>query len=433
MDNLIKYLAYNFMLIFILYKSMNLTIRRELIYNKKVEILSYISYYIITSIFYLLIGIPIIMLTINIISIFIIQFNYKTNLKDKLLITIYIYLMMFILDIFTVSISNRLDLQILQMFTETRFISLISIIIELTLFYIVLKSIKNLKNMELKINMPKIFWLPLMIIPILSIGFTILMLYLWDIQVKIFISILILLMIINLTLFIMYNFLVEAIKKKEEQQLLEQQNIMYLKEFELMQDKFEMLNIFKHDLKKHLNYINQLVINKNYDESLNYIKTILDTTNKSILKDKIVNTGNVCIDIVLNLKLQECLKQNIKIKTEALIPYDLEIPSLDLVCLLGNLLDNAIEASVKLEEKDKFIYVKIKYYDKELFINIKNKYKEILKDENNNIISSKLFRKEKKGIGLKAVRKIVDDYNGILSIEELDNIFDLSIILKLDD
>lgn len=430
---MLEYLIYNFFLVFIIYKGMNVIFDKDNIYNKNIEIISYSIYYILISIIYLKIGLPIIMLLSNIIGNFIIQFNYKTKIKDKLLITMYIYLILLGLDLFNSIVLNKLQVSLFSKLFNFEETSFITIFIQLIVSLIILKSTKNFKNMKFKINMPKVFWLPLIVVPVFSIMLLVLItnnnkLYYIDLILIIFTLIL-----FNICIFILYNYIVEFLMKKEEQYFLEQQYLSYISQFELIKENYEGLNMIKHDIRKHFIYIRELLINKNYNECLVYINEL--NTNEEILNidNNIVKTNNICIDTIINLKLNEAIKNNIKIETDIKIPYNLDmaIYSSDIVCLLGNLLDNAIEANLKLEDEERYIYLKIKYYKEKLFIYIKNKYYEILTNENGDIISSKINRKEKYGVGTKIINKIINKYNGVKDIKYFNNIFELYIILEM--
>ncbi len=428
--SILEYLIYNFLLIFIVYKCTNKIFDNSIIHNKVIEICSYIIYYILSSVIYLVNGVPIVMLLCNIIAIFLIQFNYKTRIKDKLLITMYIYLIIFVLDLFLALILNNLKYSNIISFDGSNNFSLFSIIIELSIFPLLLGSIKNFKSMRFKVNMPKIFWLPLIIVPFMSIILLLLTINIKEFYKISLMLILLILIILNISVFLLYNYIIEALIKREEQNILEQKYLSYINQFEMIKENFDNLNIIKHDFRKHLIYLSQLILDKNYDESIKYINNIIDN---NILGEynKIINTGNTCIDTIINLKLNGALNNNIKITPYVMIPYDLDIFSVDIICLLGNLLDNSIEANLKLEEKDRYIFLKIKYYNENLFINIKNKYSEIIKDEDNNILSTKKYRKEKYGIGIKIIEKIVKKYDGYLKIKDDDNEFNVSIILNV--
>lgn len=429
--NIIEYLIYNFLLIFIIYKGTNTIFNENMVYNKKIERLSYILYYIFISSLYLINGVPVIMMIFNLICIFLIQFNYKIAIKDKMLLSMYLYLLLFIMDLFIVSIINKLDIDIFTKILKISDVSLDSILIYLLIFSIIIKSLKIFKNIKFKVNIPKSFLLPLVIVPFMSMCLLLLLLEVLGSYKIEFFFIIIVLLILNVCVFLSYNYIIATLVKKEEKNILEQKYLTYVEQFEIIKDKFESLNMLKHDIKKHFMFINQLILDENYSEVLEYINEL----NNDILKEneKIVKIDNPYIDTILNLKLNEAIKNNIKIKANVSLPYDLNISTIDMVCLIGNILDNCIEANLKLKENERYIFLKIKYYSKTIFINVCNKYNEIILDNKGNILSSKINRKQKYGVGIKIIKKIVENYNGLLEIEYNNNNFNLSIILNLKD
>lgn len=430
--NIIEYLIYNFLLIFIIYKGTNTIFNENMVYNKKIERLSYILYYIFISSLYLINGVPVIMMIFNLICIFLIQFNYKIAIKDKMLLSMYLYLLLFIMDLFIVSIINKLDIDIFTKILKISDVSLDSILIYLLIFSIIIKSLKIFKNIKFKVNIPKSFLLPLVIVPFMSICLLLLLLEVLESYKIGFLFVIIVLLILNVCVFLSYNYIIATLVKKEEKNILEQKYLTYVEQFEIIKDKFESLNMLKHDIKKHFMFINQLILDENYSEVLEYINEL----NNNILKEneKIVKIDNPYIDTILNLKLNEAIKNNIKIKANVSLPYDLNISKIDMVCLIGNILDNCIEANLKLKENERYIFLKIKYYSKTIFINVCNKYNEIILDNKGNILSSKINRKQKYGVGIKIIKKIVENYNGLLEIEyNNNNNFNLSIILNLKD
>ena len=102
--------------------------------------------------------------------------------------------------------------------------------------------------------------------------------------------------------------------------------------------------------------------------------------------------------------------------------------STDLSIILGNLLDNAIEATEKLEvEKD--IFVSLMYRKEKLLIKVRNPYTgDLKKDRAGNYISEKKDR-ENHGIGLKSVRKVVEKYEGVMEIHTENQIFEICVII----
>ncbi len=428
--DLIEYLTYNGILVFTIYASINAIFDENIVHNKNIELISYLIYYIFSSFIYLTNGTPILMLFVNISFIFMIQFNYKTLIKDKILLTIYIYLVILIVDLFTALILNTLNKNLSEMYFSFRYLRFYSIILNLVLFIIIIKSLKLFKNMKFRVSIPNNFFFMLLIVPFISIGLLLILLkVLLNYKKELFITIFVL-FALNIAIFLTYNYIIEVMMEKEEKNRLEQKYLNYIEQFELIKENFETLNLLKHDVKKYISYINKLILDGNYKEVLKYIDEL---NNIDVFKNNIniVKTDNVYIDTILNLKLNEARKNNIDVKTDINIPYDINISSVDIVCLLGNLIDNCIEANLKLNEKERYIFLKIKYNNKTLLINLMNKYDNIIVDNDGYILTSKANRDDKYGLGLKIVEKIIEKYDGILEINSHNNIFDLNIVMNL--
>ena len=428
--DLIEYLIYNGILVFTIYASINTIFDNNMIYNKNIEIVSYLIYYIVSSFIYLTIGIPTIMLFTNITFIFLIQFNYKTIVKDKILLSIYIYLIILIVDLFTAFILNNRDKNWNEVYFSFKYLTLPSIILGLILFIMIIKSLKLFKNMKFRIYIPNNFFLMLLIAPFMSICLLLVLLKILLNYKKEFLITIFILFGLNILIFLTYNYIIETIIEKEEKNMLKQKYLSYTEQFELIKENFETLKLLKHDIRKYISYINKLILDENYEETLNYINEL---NNINIFKNdtNIIKTDNICIDTILNLKLSEAIENKINVETDINIPYDINISSVDMVCLLGNLIDNCIEANLKLNEKERYIFLRLKYYNENLLINLINRYDNIIVDDNGCILTSKHNRNEKYGLGLKIVEKIIEKYNGILEINNDNNTFDLNIIISL--
>ncbi|MFR4987509.1 MAG: hypothetical protein ACLUCH_08960, partial [Lachnospirales bacterium] len=81
------------------------------------------------------------MMIFNLICIFLIQFNYKIAIKDKMLLSMYLYLLLLIMDLFIVSIVNKLDIDIFKKILKISDVSLDSILIYLLIFSLIIKSL----------------------------------------------------------------------------------------------------------------------------------------------------------------------------------------------------------------------------------------------------------------------------------------------------
>ena len=122
-----------------------------------------------------------------------------------------------------------------------------------------------------------------------------------------------------------------------------------------------------------------------------------------------VATGNDTIDSLLNYKIQKAKDVLNLVETKISIPEKLNLHSFDLNVVLGNLLDNATDASVQTKEKELKITMKL---DKGvLFLNICNSCRGIAEGKRS-ILETTKSDKMNHGIGLKNVRRIVEKYHG---------------------
>lgn len=429
--NVLFYLVYNAILVFIIYKIINTIFDSNLIYNKNIEIMSYLIYYISSSFIYLTIGIPKIMLLTNILFIFLLQFNYKTNVKDKILLSSSIYFVMLIVDIINSFVLNTVTKNYDEIYFGFKYLNLYFIIFSIILLIVVINILKLFKNIKLKLCIPNRFFLILLIVPFISIYLIIMLLQiLIPYKKELFITIFII-FILNIAVFLTYKYIIEIMIETEEKNILERKYINYIEQFEIIKENFENLNILKHDFKKYISYINKLILDENYAELLKFIKEI-NNVDKFKNDENIIKTNNIYIDTILNLKLNEAIENNINIETDINVPYDINIPSVDIICLLGNLLDNCIEANLKLNEKERYIFLKIKYHNKTLLISLTNKYDNIILDNNGDILTSKTNRNEKYGLGLKIVDEVIKKYDGILEIKTDNNKFEINIIINVN-
>lgn len=153
-----------------------------------------------------------------------------------------------------------------------------------------------------------------------------------------------------------------------------------------------------------------------------YSSTYFDKLNIYYEKEKsLVNCGNFVIDAMMNSKYLIACKENIKHEDRIVVPEAMNFEDVDLCILLGNMLDNAYEATKKAEKK--IINTSIIYSKGKLTIGVKNTYDGIIeKDRKGNYISTKM-NKTNHGMGIKLMQRIVDKYNGFLSLENDDNYF----------
>lgn len=111
--------------------------------------------------------------------------------------------------------------------------------------------------------------------------------------------------------------------------------------------------------------------------------------------DTVVKTGNVMIDAVLNSKLSLAKARNIAVEAKAIVPAGLEISEIDLSLIIGNLMDNAMEACLQIREEEKrFIRVYIDVMKGQLYIYVMNAVNGRLKKRRRENRRNEIYREE---------------------------------------
>lgn len=161
--------------------------------------------------------------------------------------------------------------------------------------------------------------------------------------------------------------------------------------------------------------------------------------------DTVLKTGNVMIDAVLNSKLSLAKARNIAVEAKAIVPSRLNISDVELSMIIGNLMDNAMEACLQIrEEERRFIRVYIDVMKGQLYIYVMNavngrpekRRQEIRQEENlredsrpAEYRSTKVGRAH--GFGLMRIDRVVEKYKGYIDRQDEENVFVTEILLPL--
>lgn len=160
------------------------------------------------------------------------------------------------------------------------------------------------------------------------------------------------------------------------------------------------------------------------DQYLNNLDSDLTTV------DTVIKTGNVMVDVILNSKISLAKAKNINVNAKAIVPKELKILEIDLCVVIGNLLDNAIEANLKIDqENDRFIRVYVDVFKGQLYISIQNANGGIIKKSGKTYYSTKSSTTH--GFGLKRIDNIVNKYNGYINRQNEEGVFATEIMLPL--
>ena len=183
----------------------------------------------------------------------------------------------------------------------------------------------------------------------------------------------------------------------------------------------------KHDMNNNLTAISVLLDDNDIPKTISYINELTSRINSI---GNTIKTGDSIIDAIINYKITVSKEFNIDFKTDIAVLPQLDYNSTDLCAIISNLLDNAIEATIKLEENKRSISIKMFTYKNYVTIIIKNSHANEIKISDNLINTSK-DNDIIHGFGLKSVSAAVLKYSGLFKISNDENTFQAEVMLPI--
>lgn len=164
---------------------------------------------------------------------------------------------------------------------------------------------------------------------------------------------------------------------------------------------------FRHDWKNHMLLLQEMLEKGEYGKAECYFKDLTADTSKSVYK---IATGNELIDMILSTKMAALEENEITLQCKGVLSEFNFMNYVDSCILLSNLIDNAVEANVKVKGPH-YILLTAKKTEKLFYLEIKNPMEGALQQEEGRILTTKTV-KEDHGIGLQNVYDIIEKYNG---------------------
>ena len=230
---------------------------------------------------------------------------------------------------------------------------------------------------------------------------------------------------LNLCVFYLYHILSQNYVQLREQDIYKQQTIAYQNQFEVMKESQSRIRALRHDMKNHMLALEGLAKSAKQDKVIEYLMSIQEFMENP---SEHIYTGNEALDSLLNYKLQRAKEELKKVETDIVLPEKMNLHSFDFNVIVGNLLDNAIAASIRTDER--FLKLCIRMENGILFLYMANSCMGIPEGvcEIRRLSEKSLAGH---GIGLTNVQRIVEKYHGDMEMHCKDNHMETEIMLYM--
>lgn len=213
-------------------------------------------------------------------------------------------------------------------------------------------------------------------------------------------------------------------KKREEERIEAYQRELINTHYVEVDNMYKKMRGWRHDYRNHIQVLKAYASTGDIEA----IKAYLDELDRDLSTvDMVVKTGNPMADAILNSKISLAKSKGIEVHADAHIPLKLTTPDIDLCVIIGNLFDNAIEASMKLPEDKRMIRIYMNMKNTQLYISFTN-FTAVGKLEK----VGKVFKTTKgegHGLGLVRIDTIIERLGGYLSRNSEEGAFTTEILI----
>lgn len=191
------------------------------------------------------------------------------------------------------------------------------------------------------------------------------------------------------------------------------------------QNMYNQVRGWRHDYRNHIQNMKILLSEKNYTKLDSYLNELAEDLNTV---DTVIKTGNVMADAVLNSKLTTAEKAKIKVTVKAGVPNGIVMSDVELCAVMGNLLDNALEACMKLPEEERFMRIYIGRIKNQFYISVQNSAGTVRKIGGKYITTKSV---DAHGYGIFRIDRLAGKYGGYVNRQNEEGVFATEIMLPL--
>lgn len=401
------------------------------IFNKKRQNIMSVSIWILFAIFQVYVqinsGIASIWTTIISIGLVILisLFGYTNKGKKSILEVCFLYVVWVLIEIMISFCVNLLPLDENHSVMAGNIISKIIMIIGVYVFSIMWEKTDN--NF-----IPARYYVGLLFVPIGSIYIAVNEFYSINNMKEVLPS------MVTFSILLLFNIIIlEIYSKISENFIMEKEKAIYTQQINIMAiNTEEQKKVMENFHREKHDWINELIALKNEIEYENK-DVVLQNIDRIIQNcqfgEAISDTGNKCIDVLINVKYTTAKEKGIDFILKIFIPEELPINQCDMGIVLGNILDNAIEATEKCNSSAKKIEIIMGIKKEALVLVVKNPLAGSLKRNKDGKLLSTKEDSKRHGYGINSVIKVARKYNGDVIIEEEGGEFVITVTMNLEN
>lgn len=233
----------------------------------------------------------------------------------------------------------------------------------------------------------------------------------------------------DLLLFYLIRDYARETEEKRKISVQKEQQRIQIENYADLERNYEQQRKSAHEFRNHLGYIEGLLREQKEREALEYIRKLENSPEQYMSN---FSTGNPVVDVIVNQKYHQAKTEGINM---VVLMNDLkEIPMTeeDMVVLLSNLLNNAIEACGRLKESTGLIKFKFMQEGEKVILSIRNPIEESLKKVNGQVQTSK-ENEEEHGVGIGNIERVIEKYGGEGTYQEEAGEFFYVIVFNINE
>lgn len=220
---------------------------------------------------------------------------------------------------------------------------------------------------------------------------------------------------VNVLVFYIYIKLADDLQLRRMTSVYEQQLDLCERHQQERELSILRLRDMRHNMKNNLVSILTYAENGDNEKIIRFVNEIMEEG--GIKTSTVTNSGNIVIDSLIGYWYVEAKKVGIDFSVNLNIPMEMPFRGADICLILGNLLENAVEAAQKAEGK-KYIRLHMKYDKNNLLLFVENNYKGVLIKTKDKRLKSTKTDAENHGVGLSSVYRIAAKYHGVVTIDD---------------